>query len=176
MCSASTSAKVRSNPASRDTEKRIAEGRAGTSITSLSDEQVACPDAGEEDSAPEDLNVGPRQVAGWIREDQDVTLLDVRTPVEVGICRLPESVFVPLQELPQRLEELDREKRTVVYCHHGIRSAVGEGLDRVLDLVARQRMVAPFREREHRVTQPLIRRVVPVLAQPVAHVAQTRHG
>ena len=42
------------------------------------------------------------------RDDgRPLVMLDVRTPVEVGICRLPGSIFVPLQELPERVSVLD---------------------------------------------------------------------
>lgn len=59
----------------------------------------------------------------WRSEDRDIALLDVREPVEHRICHLENARLVPLRELPGRLEELDRERPLVVYCHHGIRSA-----------------------------------------------------
>jgi adenylyltransferase/sulfurtransferase len=91
-------------------------------ITRLADYEEVCPPPLEEISQP-DLNVNSREVSKWLDEGRDFTLLDVRTPVEVAICRLPGSVFVPLQELPERLAELAPDRRIVVYCHHGIRSA-----------------------------------------------------
>jgi adenylyltransferase/sulfurtransferase len=91
-------------------------------ITRLFDYEEVCAPPLEEISSP-DLNVNPREVSKWLDEGRDFTLLDVRTPVEVAICRLPGSIFVPLQELPERLSELAPDRRIVVYCHHGIRSA-----------------------------------------------------
>jgi rhodanese-related sulfurtransferase len=32
-------------------------------------------------------------------------------------------VLIPLGQLPDRLDELDRNASIVVYCHHGVRSA-----------------------------------------------------
>ena len=49
-------------------------------------------------------------------------LLDVREPWEVEICRLPDSVNVPLASLPGRLDALPRADMLVVLCHHGMRS------------------------------------------------------
>ena len=49
-------------------------------------------------------------------------LLDVRDPWEFEICRLPGSVNIPMNEIPQRTDELDPEARTVVICHFGMRS------------------------------------------------------
>lgn len=51
-----------------------------------------------------------------------VILLDVRDPWEVEICRLPGSVNIPMNEIPQRTGELDPEAKTVVICHFGMRS------------------------------------------------------
>ena len=50
-------------------------------------------------------------------------ILDVREPVEAGICRLPGSVLIPLGELPRRLGELDPGAEIVVHCKSGGRSA-----------------------------------------------------
>ena len=108
-------------------------------IRVLVEQVVTCADEGPGPVA-EELNVGPRQVDAWLQEGREITLLDVRTPVEVGICRLPGSLFVPLQELPDRMAELDPDLRLVVYCHHGIRSAQavaflrGRGFPRAMNL------------------------------------------
>jgi adenylyltransferase/sulfurtransferase len=91
-------------------------------ITSLSESAVAC-DRPAAEAGGERLEALPAEVAQWLEEGGEITLLDVRTPLEVGICRLPGSTFIPLQELPERLDQLDRRRRVVVYCHHGIRSA-----------------------------------------------------
>jgi adenylyltransferase/sulfurtransferase len=108
-------------------------------ITKLEDSELECSDS-QPASAAEELSVVPKDVDAWLREGRKITLLDVRTPVEVGICRLPGSIFVPLQELPERLGELDADRRLVVYCHHGIRSAQavaflrGRGFSRAMNL------------------------------------------
>ena len=49
-------------------------------------------------------------------------LLDVRQPWEFEICKLEDSVLIPMSTIPSRLDELDKEQETVVICHHGIRS------------------------------------------------------
>ena len=50
-------------------------------------------------------------------------LLDVRNALERRICRIEDSIFIPMHELPDRMGELDSGSEIVVYCHHGIRSA-----------------------------------------------------
>jgi rhodanese-related sulfurtransferase len=50
-------------------------------------------------------------------------LLDVRQDWETKLCRLPNSVHIPIEEIEGRTEELDPESEIVVYCHAGVRSA-----------------------------------------------------
>jgi rhodanese-related sulfurtransferase len=56
------------------------------------------------------------------KENQDVTIIDVREPWEFAICAIKESVNVPLSTLPQNLGRLPPEGPLVVLCHHGGRS------------------------------------------------------
>ncbi|MBE2259534.1 MAG: sulfurtransferase [Candidatus Accumulibacter sp.] len=58
-------------------------------------------------------------------------LLDVREPWEYELCRLPDSLLLPMQTLAARVDELDRQADIVVICHHGVRSRqVASFLDR----------------------------------------------
>lgn len=52
----------------------------------------------------------------------NVTLLDVREPAEWKAARVVESLHIPMQTVPGRLDELDPEKTFVVMCHGGVRS------------------------------------------------------
>ena len=54
---------------------------------------------------------------------EEIQLIDVREPYEYEICHIGESKLIPLQQLPSRIQEIDPKKKTVVICHHGIRSA-----------------------------------------------------
>jgi len=56
------------------------------------------------------------------KEDQGVTVLDVREPWEVAICAIAGSINVPLSTLPQNLSRLPEQGPLVVLCHHGMRS------------------------------------------------------
>jgi rhodanese-related sulfurtransferase len=51
-----------------------------------------------------------------------VRILDVRTPLEHARHRLAGSLLVPIQQLAQRLDDLDADADWLVYCEHGIRS------------------------------------------------------
>ena len=49
-------------------------------------------------------------------------LLDVREPFEFQIASMDGSVLIPMNQIPERLDELDKEQAIVVICHHGMRS------------------------------------------------------
>ncbi|MGD9390963.1 MAG: rhodanese-like domain-containing protein [Thioalkalispiraceae bacterium] len=54
--------------------------------------------------------------------DNDPLLLDVREPWEFDYCRIEGSALIPMGQIEQHVEELDKDRETVVICHHGIRS------------------------------------------------------
>ena len=55
-------------------------------------------------------------------------LLDVRTPMEHEAGTIPGSKNIAVQELAQRLGELDPNQSYVVYCRSGGRSAAAAAL------------------------------------------------
>lgn len=54
---------------------------------------------------------------------EDFFLLDVREPNEYQIGRIPGSTLIPLGEVPQRVNEIPRDKEIIVQCKMGGRSA-----------------------------------------------------
>ncbi|PTL40203.1 sulfurtransferase TusA family protein [Alkalicoccus saliphilus] len=54
--------------------------------------------------------------------DGDVQILDVRESAEYAFSHIPGAVSVPLGELDQRINELDKNKETYVVCRTGNRS------------------------------------------------------
>jgi len=66
--------------------------------------------------------VTPRQLSDEMRIRRPV-LLDVRGSEELAISRLPDVVHIPLNDLADRIGELDPEADTVVVCRSGKRSA-----------------------------------------------------
>ena len=57
-------------------------------------------------------------------------LLDVRQPWEYDVCKIENSVLIPMSQIPAEFALLDFDRETVVICHHGIRSrSVGRYLE-----------------------------------------------
>lgn len=85
--------------------------------------------------------IEPETVAEKLRADpKAVLLLDVREPYERDLARIEPSMHIPMAEIPDRAEELPRDREIVVYCHGGTRSAMvagfleARGFERVANL------------------------------------------
>ena len=68
------------------------------------------------------LQLTPQQLQDKLSASSDILLLDVREPEETALCRLPNSILIPMNELSMRQNELPDGKEIIVYCHHGLRS------------------------------------------------------
>ena len=54
--------------------------------------------------------------------DEQPLLLDVRQPWEFDVCKIENSVLLPMSQITAEFKTLDSNRETVVICHHGIRS------------------------------------------------------
>ena len=57
-----------------------------------------------------------------LEQSEQPILLDVREEWELMRCQLPGIIWIPMGQIVSRISELDKNKETVVVCHHGIRS------------------------------------------------------
>ena len=80
-------------------------------------------------------------LAEELRGPDAPVLLDVRTEPEWRENRIEGSLNVPLSRLLERIDEVPRERRLVLYCASGYRSSIaasllrGRGVEDVIDLV-----------------------------------------
>jgi len=49
-------------------------------------------------------------------------LLDVREPHEFEYCHISNSHLIPMQSIPNCLEQLPEDSPIITICHHGMRS------------------------------------------------------
>ncbi len=77
---------------------------------------------------PDRTAVASRLTGTQFRERQaavaGLQLVDVRHPGEVALGALDGAISIPVGQIPARLEELDADAPTVVYCAGGYRSSV----------------------------------------------------
>jgi molybdopterin/thiamine biosynthesis adenylyltransferase/rhodanese-related sulfurtransferase/molybdopterin converting factor small subunit len=85
----------------------------GTSGDSIVEEK-------DEGLGPDDISV--EQLKKMRDAKEDFVLVDVRNPDEFEICTIEGSVKLPLPELPQRYQELPKDKLIVLHCRTGPRS------------------------------------------------------
>lgn len=78
----------------------------------------------------------PEEVAALRAGGEGIVLLDVRTPDEYEMRRIPGAVLLPVQEITGRWRELDPRQPTICLCEHGIRS------ERAADFLARKGFAA----------------------------------
>jgi rhodanese-related sulfurtransferase len=55
-------------------------------------------------------------------DNNEVVVIDVRTPDEFQGGHIPNATLIPVQELENRLNELDKEKTYLLVCRSGNRS------------------------------------------------------
>jgi adenylyltransferase/sulfurtransferase len=67
--------------------------------------------------------ITPQELKTRLEGNDRPLLLDVRQDWETRLCRLPNAVHIPIEEIELRYEELSPEDEIVVYCHQGVRSA-----------------------------------------------------
>ena len=81
----------------------------------------------ETSNSVHDINITPQALQELMISKTNFILLDVRTHQETEIASLG-GIHIPLDELHNRINELDQESHIVIYCHHGIRSLAAVGI------------------------------------------------
>ncbi len=58
-----------------------------------------------------------------IQDKEELVILDVRTQAEYDEGHIEGALLIPVQELPDRLDELNNSDELIVYCRTGNRSS-----------------------------------------------------
>lgn len=75
-----------------------------------------------------------------LADDEDILLVDIRTPGEIAQGAIPNAIQMPMHLIPLRLAELPKDRDVVLYCRSGARSyqacayLAQQGYDRALNL------------------------------------------
>jgi hydroxyacylglutathione hydrolase len=84
--------------------------------------------AGRPDLVAGTERVNPEVLAEELQKTAPPFVLDVRAPRECGQNRIAGSVNIPLNHLRARMAEVPRDRRVVVHCAGGYRSAIAASL------------------------------------------------
>ena len=87
-------------------------------------------------------NISPKDALDVIKGDNKAVLIDVRTPDEFRVVRIPGSVLIPDYEIKDKIAEVvpDKDTTLIVYCRSGNRSRgaaktlIDMGYTKVFDL------------------------------------------
>ena len=72
---------------------------------------------------PQD-EISVHELKARIDRGDDLFILDCREPREFQISRVPESVLIPMGDLRDRIDEVNKDGEIVVVCRTGRRSAM----------------------------------------------------
>jgi len=59
-----------------------------------------------------------------IGKEEPIIIVDVRTDEELQFGKIRQAIHIPMHLLPQSLNELDKNKQIILYCHSGQRSSM----------------------------------------------------
>ncbi len=68
------------------------------------------------------VHIAPNDVKDKLKNKRQTQFIDVRTPGEFQSRHQKPFKNIPLNELAQRVEELDKQKEVIVICQSGMRS------------------------------------------------------
>jgi len=101
-------------------------------ITKLIDYEEFCgltrgqeaPSTSSGQAAPthDEWEITAEELAGLLKKNGGIKLIDVREPHEYEICHIEGAKLIPTSQFVQRVGELDSADEMVFYCHKGIRS------------------------------------------------------
>lgn len=73
------------------------------------------------EQSDENYEISTKSVKQWMDDGTPFQFIDVREDWERNLCSL-ESMHIPLNDLPERIQEINIRIPIVFYCHNGIRS------------------------------------------------------
>tara|TARA_Y100000310_G_scaffold56844_1_gene52140 strand:+ start:2438 stop:3592 length:1155 start_codon:yes stop_codon:yes gene_type:complete len=96
-------------------------------IKELIDYEEFCNEKEEEEKSLEEDEINVRQLKKMMDDHEDFLLVDVREEPEWDICKIEGAKLIPMSQILQGdltdLEDIEKDKKIVLYCHTGARSA-----------------------------------------------------
>jgi rhodanese-related sulfurtransferase len=73
--------------------------------------------------SPFDVQLDPGDVLARLGDGEELVFVDIRQAMELAESgTIDGALRIPLQDLPRRVGELDRERPVILYCSSGVRS------------------------------------------------------
>ena len=68
-------------------------------------------------------SINTQELNDLFSKKSDFTLLDVRENEEIAIAKIQSSTHIPMGQIVDRIDEIDKNKPVIVMCHSGGRTA-----------------------------------------------------
>ena len=69
-----------------------------------------------------DSSISPQELKEKLDSNEDLFVLDVRESFEYQNWHIPNSINIPMAQIPSSLEQIPKNKQVVTICLHGMRS------------------------------------------------------
>lgn len=66
--------------------------------------------------------ITPAELKARLQSNEAIQMIDVREDEEVAAGMIPGAKHIPLGQIPERLNEIDKTKETIFICRSGYRS------------------------------------------------------
>ncbi len=66
--------------------------------------------------------ITPAEVEKLLKEGKNISIIDVRENEEVEAGKIPEAKHIRLMEIPDRLNEIEKDEEHIMVCRSGRRS------------------------------------------------------
>ena len=72
--------------------------------------------------------------------NSNIQIIDVREPVELAICKIQDTMHIPMKEIPAQIDKLNKNDEFIILCRSGVRSAqvceflINKGFENVKNL------------------------------------------
>lgn len=86
-------------------------------------------------------DITPKQLKSRLDAGEDIDIIDVREDWEVAQGMLANAIHIPMDDIPDNVDQISHDTPVVIMCHSGSRSEQvamwmeTEGFDNVLNLV-----------------------------------------
>ncbi|WNB93078.1 rhodanese-like domain-containing protein [Bacillus sp. NEB1478] len=66
--------------------------------------------------------ISPSEVKSLLKDGKKISLIDVREDEEIAEGKIPEAAHIKMGEIPDRLNEIDKNEEHIIICRSGRRS------------------------------------------------------
>ena len=72
--------------------------------------------------------------------NENFILLDIRETYELNICKINNSIHIPMAEIPKKMNQLNKNEEIIILCRSGVRSErvcqflYGQGFTKIKNL------------------------------------------